>query len=192
MIKYSVNYIVCLFILCMFCSYSNSFDNDDISWQKDVLLKQEDFQGTTDTLSLSAALSEVHIKVDEPKWVENKFSCKVYSCFNKKNSWFKKDKFNSYILNHEQKHFDIEEAFARKLRKEILQNKYTKNNLHDKLSKIYQDVVKECNDLQDKYDDETNHSQIVLKQQEWNIKIEDMLKKYEKFSSTQIEITVKN
>jgi len=51
-----------------------------------------------------------------------------------------------YLLNHEQRHFDIAEIFARKLRKELEEYTFNKNNLKEieNLYKKYLNKKSQC------------------------------------------------
>ena len=81
-----------------------------------------------------------------------------------------------YILTHEQGHFDIAEIFARKLNKLMKEYNFDWNTYRQDLKKIYQDVLDEKEDMQNKYDEETNHSINKEKQEEWLKKISGKLK----------------
>jgi predicted secreted Zn-dependent protease len=86
---------------------------------------------------------------------------------------------------HEQGHFDITEIFARKLNKAMSAYHFNQNTYRKDLNKIYQDIIKEKDNMQDQYDHETNFSRNKEKQMEWLKKIQTMLeelKEYDNYS----------
>jgi len=75
------------------------------------------------------------------------------------------------LLTHEMYHFHITEYIARKLRREISENKHKNIDL-DELLKKYRN---EENLLQQQYDKETYHSYFSGKQIEWQHKVDSLL-----------------
>ena len=74
-----------------------------------------------------------------------------------------------YLLNHEQRHFDITEYIVRKLNYD-LKGKDSTRQLH--LFKVYEEQL----DLMQKlYDTETNHSVDSLRQETWNSIVNHLL-----------------
>lgn len=84
------------------------------------------------------------------------------------------------MLNHERLHFDITELYARKFRKQLQESTFT-YNINDEMDKIHDVINKELGAMQKKYDNETDHSQIVEKQIEWEKYIAVELEKYAKY-----------
>ena len=76
--------------------------------------------------------------------------------FSRNRSWglYKTD----YILSHEQGHFDITEIFARQLNKRMSEYIFNKNTYQQDLQKIYNDIQREKETLQNQYDNETDYS----------------------------------
>ncbi len=105
-------------------------------------------------------------------------------------SWAKKVSINSkYILNHEQRHFDLAEIYARKIRQEISSLKYTDPlSLLDSIDVIYSEYTSLGNKEQERYDLETSHSENKDKQEEWNKYIDNQLKELEVWKKTEILI----
>lgn len=92
----------------------------------------------------------------------------VYCYFNKKSSWVKQGKTTSYILNHEQHHFDVSYLaagiFINKLKNTVL----TTSNCNTILPKIYKECCDMMNKMQDDYDGQTMNGQLEDKQKKWN------------------------
>jgi len=92
----------------------------------------------------------------------------VYCYFNKKGSWVKPGKSTTYILNHEQHHFDVSYLaagiFINKLKNTVI----TTSNCNLVLPKIYKECCDMMNKMQDDYDGQTMNGQLEDKQKKWN------------------------
>ena len=93
----------------------------------------------------------------------------VYCYFNKKASWVKPGKTTPYILNHEQRHFDVSYlaagVFINKLKNTVI----TPANSNTILPKIYKECCDMMNKMQDDYDGQTMNGQLEDKQKKWNL-----------------------
>jgi hypothetical protein len=75
----------------------------------------------------------------------------------------------SYLLNHEQRHFDLTEYIVRKLNKDLV----GKDSLMQlKLFKVYEEQL---DIIQKLYDAQTNHSVDTAQQSLWNSTIDNLL-----------------
>lgn len=101
-----------------------------------------------------------------------KTSFKAYCYFNKNNSYVAFGKQTAYLLNHEQRHFDITHIYAVKLQKEF--NKHS-NLTFDESEVIYKKVIAQWDAFQELYDLETDNSQDKDKQKLWDYKISGMI-----------------
>ncbi len=99
----------------------------------------------------------------------------VYCFFNKSRSWVKPDRKTAYILNHEQRHFDLSYIAALLFVQKLRELKFTKNNYDALLDTAYADSYAYLNRLQDQYDQETSNGINAEKQNEWNSKINALL-----------------
>ena len=102
--------------------------------------------------------------------------CTVGAYFYPESSWHRPEVANANILSHEQLHFDISELFARKMRSKIKVFRFT-SEVKAEMKGIYEEILRELRDFQTKYDDETNYSRDVEKQNEWNSMISEALRK---------------
>lgn len=84
------------------------------------------------------------------------------------------------LLNHEQKHFDISEIYAREAMQELLNVKLTKN-YKEEIRKLVQEKFKAAEAFQHLYDAETRNGEDFEAQQEWDNKIAGRLKELEQF-----------
>lgn len=154
-----------------------------ISWNEHRLLSWEDFQGKPDTRSSFAALTHSGIAFNYGVTIENEniqLTTAVDAYFYPEMSWAKPDKINDHILKHEQAHFNITEMHARKLRKAFAEYKVTKK-YQSELPAIFTKLNRERQQMQDRFDKETNHSINIEKEKIWQKYIEEQLKKLEKW-----------
>lgn len=99
----------------------------------------------------------------------------VRTVFDAKKSWVgESGRTSAEVLQHEQKHFDLCEIYARRLYKELMAANITVYTL-EQANSIYKKVFDEYNDRQYNYDVETNHSTIASEQERWNKVIEEEL-----------------
>jgi len=165
----------------VFLSFTSK-NEDYIPWDTERKLSWDDFLAPTPSNTSDAALTTTYVGFSFSKSrdvINYKIECK----FQKSRSWGRVK--TEYILNHEQRHFDIAEIFARKLNKEIKEY-LTKSKNHEGLNPIYSKLMQEKRDMQTLYDEESNHSINKKKQAEWNEKIADLLEEldaYKKYSS---------
>ncbi len=110
---------------------------------------------------------------------------RMITVFDLKKAW-KKQNINDikYLENHEQIHFDITEIFARKIRKLILARKLNEKEIEI----VFSENIKACNDFQNQYDIETNHSINQAKQIVWDKRIKELLLSLEMFKEQPIYI----
>lgn len=154
---------------------AQSGNEELLKWNKYRKLTWDDYKAAPDTASGFAASTTTYLNADYV-FSQDGFTFKIHSAFSKTNSWgYSK---TSYVLKHEQGHFDIAEIFARKLYKELKAYQYNPQTCKQDVSAIYERITGEKAKLQDKYDTETNHSLDKEKQKEWLKKIELMLEEY--------------
>ncbi|WPU97313.1 hypothetical protein SNE26_14915 [Mucilaginibacter sp. cycad4] len=91
-------------------------------------------------------------------------------------AWVKQEGRNSYALNHEQRHFDIVAIVARHFKQALMDMKLPADNYDGYINVQYLDSYREMNQLQEQYDNETSHGTNQYYQQEWNTKIDGLLK----------------
>ncbi len=169
--------------------------NDDfIIWDKNRKLSWDNFLGEIDPQINHAAQTKLQLSffydydVNERKTRTRAIikEPKLEVCFNKKESWIKKDDLTNEIqsqklLNHEQGHFDLAYEFsleAIKLLEDKFLNKrfsYSGNSEEEKEKKrkkftkpFEKELLKKHHQLQLKYENETNHGKITVKQIEYD------------------------
>jgi hypothetical protein len=153
-------------------------DNSTIFYDGKTKLVWDDFQGkpdnSVDFAALTSSGSGFNMSFQSANNVQT-MTIDVYCDYSKPESWVKQDKRSDYLLNHEQHHFDLTYIYTQHFIKKLREADFTMKNYQKLIGNIYEDVEKELNAEQTKYDDETHHSIIKDKQEEWNKKIEDEL-----------------
>lgn len=173
--------VPCIFVLTMHRerAVSERDDEDRIEWSATRKLTWDDFKGAPDPSSPNAALTNSTINI-EYGYDKSGLKHLIRCGFNKSKSWVKTK--NDYILNHEQLHFDIAEVHARMLHKEIKEYRFNSRTVDADISAIYNRIVKAHTNTQRQYDLETHHSLDTAKQQEWNGRVEAMLRSMADFA----------
>ena len=159
---------------------------DELKWKADLKLKWTDFKALPDKSSPHAATTFSKLNYSYTSDENGKQTIKVNCCFIKSKSWKKKEVVNAYILTHEQLHFDITELYARKTRQAMA--KYLKENANSEnaiaeIKQIFSTLFAEKVNFDTQYDLETNHSRNKEKQEEWQIKVKDMMKELAEYAS---------
>jgi hypothetical protein len=162
------------FLLASIPVFCTGQENNEelIHWAENRKLKWSDYKGPADKNVGAAASTATYLGIDynfSPKGLVYKITCS----FSKTKSWGLHK--SNYILDHEQAHFDIAEIFARKLNKKMMAYKFDPTTYKTDLRKIYEDVLTEKEELQNRYDEETNHSINKEKQAEWLITVRLLL-----------------
>jgi hypothetical protein len=160
-------------------SLSQEKNEELVYWSPGQRLTWNDYKGKADPSTGAAASTATYLGIDynfSPAGLSYKITCS----FSKTRSWGLHK--NEHILNHEQGHFDIAEIFARKLNMQMTAYKFNRNTYQQDLKKIYQDIVNEKEEMQNTYDEETDHSIKKDKQEEWLVKIGKMLNEYNKYA----------
>jgi len=156
-------------------------DNEDVQdmiiYNRKEPLAISDFQGRPYGPQMAMTNSGINMNY---KWHSNGTSAAldviITTTFDPSKSFFKDEGKNAYILNHEQRHFDITAIEACKLITAIENFHFTMANYKDELQAIYQKYQDERKEQQEEYDGETNHSIIRDQQDAWNKKIDAELK----------------
>jgi hypothetical protein len=167
-----------LFLPLLALSFSMKAQDKDeelIDWDPSYRLTWADYKAKPNPNSDAAATTTTYLGI-EYNIRNNTFGYSIQCRFSRTRSWGLHK--TPYILSHEQGHFDIAEIFARKLHKEMSEYEFNKKTYAKDLKKIYEKVVKEKEEWQNKYDRESNHSINREKQAEWLKKIAAALEEY--------------
>ena len=171
-----------LFVSIISFSFIQNGKKELKEWNIQSKLLWQDFKGKPNNNSGRAAISDCGISC---QMIGEKDTLRfvVKSYFNLTDSWVKKDDENDFLLKHEQGHFDINEIFARKIRKAIKEAKLNKVNANSDFRSLQVKYFTLLNEEQILYDNETKHSVNKIKQLEWDEKIKGQLNELESYYS---------
>ena len=173
-----------LIFIVLLLSAVNSKQEDDgiVSWDENQPLTWNDFKGLPQKTK-AGAYTGCGILRSVAKSTGNTASVKIQAVFFCQQSWKKKKDAGASALMHEQKHFDIAECYARKLRKAIRIQKYhSMAELRRKTDSLYTIIDKEVISYQQHYDNQANYGR-ASKQRHWNIKIKAFLDSLSEYSA---------
>lgn len=179
MIQRAGTYILAILFLLPIFADAQQNSEDLVDWSASKKLTWSDYKAGPNPNSDAAASTTTYLGI-EYNISQDGMGFKIQCRFSRTRSWGRHK--SEYILQHEQGHFDIAEIFARKLNKEMLEYKFNKKTYAKDLDKIYNDLMKEKEETQNKYDRESNHSIIKEKQMEWLKKINEMLEEYKAYA----------
>jgi hypothetical protein len=165
--------IVKLFLTALLCTVNFvEQDNGFIQWSPTRKLNWLDFQASPPKNATNAALTSSSILM---KFRSNgeELIYQISCNFEPVNSWGRVK--NDLILSHEQGHFDIAEIHARKLNQALKAYHLKFNTLSKDVNAIYQSVMGDLKQMQDLYDEQTDHSRNTTQQKSWLIKIDSYL-----------------
>ena len=175
--------VIFLFLFIIGTENAVAQSKDTIYWNANRKLKWEDFKGRADKTTNLLAMTQAGIGYS--------IAChggildlKIFCYFNVNKSWTKEKIDAEELLRHEQIHFDITELYTRKLRKRISELTDPCGKNIKELDKIYGSNFKECANMQDDYDRESEHSLNDEQQKLWEEKVAGELKELEKFASS--------
>lgn len=170
---------VIFLLVCFLINDNKSSTKNELLWQTDRKLQWNDFKGQPKYWSNFAAQTVTTIEQSYTCDADN-FKLTLIAKFNKSKSWTKTSK-SKRILAHEQKHFDLTELYARKMRKTYQELTAPCQMGTAALNKIYNDLFEELRQLQILYDVETDHGLKTKAQQQWDDFIALGLNKYSKY-----------
>lgn len=159
-------------------------NNDSIAWSSELELQWSDFKGDPQPRYRAVALTASGIsfglstKKSDTELID--FSYQVEAVFYPDKSWHVNKPLGDVVLDHERLHFDITELFARKFKQRISESEFTLD-IQVEIKRIYDSINTELDEMQRRYDVETNHSQNVEKQKEWQDLIADEIDKLARY-----------
>lgn len=175
--------ILATILFCLACLNLNA----QIIWKSDVKLNWNNFKSNLnnefngdDIAAYASCGWEISVKgSSDPK---QPVTIEVVTLFNEEKSWKHPDTNDDYTLNHEQKHFDICELFARKFRREIALNIKNSGDYNKKFQKMYDQALKDYKNFQMMYDKETHHGLNKEQQEIYNLRIKTDLEKLKNYA----------
>ena len=138
-----------------------------ILYRPGITLGWTDFKGRPTEGSDAAALTNAGFGLKLAfRRVENSSQLVIdVNCnFSRKDSWVKPGNKTDYILNHEQKHFDIAYIHTCTFIQQLQNAHFTNANYNAVIEKIYKENALAMSRMQNQYDSETSHSRLPAKQ----------------------------
>jgi hypothetical protein len=167
------NKLALLLLFVSFHLYSRAQECDSIVWNSSRKLTWGDFKAKPESADIAAAKTHYNFS---HRWGAHGFTLKTKMvCFFSPCMSWSKNKSSNELLVHEQGHFDIAEYFRRCYNKRIKEAKYSPTTLPTIIKSIYHDIAVECEAVQNKYDNDTDHSRNIKQQAKWLMKINDLL-----------------
>ncbi len=183
--------LILLFLGLFLLSSFVGGDKDVITWSKDRKLTWKDYRGKPKPRF--AAASTVYSLGRYVDGSGGKATAVIEAYFYCNDSWKKDDWINDEVLAHEQKHFDIVELFARKIRKKIDSMTFgSLKEAEEKVESLYQGLNKEMDVYQDLYDKETDGSMDGDGQRKWEKKIAEEIKSLDAYASKTVVLKIKS
>ena len=171
-LKNAVVLFISLFAVVLHCTAQ-----EEVPWDAGKRLSWKDFKGEVPVGVGASATTASGIGYQFSTYYEGTkmmVDYEVNAFFYPTKSWYRPKICNDTTLVHEQLHFDISELFARRMGLEMGKTSFTKN-VKAEVRAIYKRTLKELNDFQNRYDDETDYSRNVPQQIAWIKKIERAL-----------------
>ncbi len=159
-------------------SFATSASDTNMILYSKTPLTLQDFTGTPDDLSLgvAATFSGINMQYEiRTLGLSTTVNVKETVYFHKNKSWVKGNGYNTRVLSHEQLHFDITALKACQLAEKIRNFNFSAGNYSEELSNLLQEANQEAEDLQRRYDKETEHGTLLDNQEEWQKSIAEQL-----------------
>lgn len=167
--------------------YAHSSKNyaTEISWDKDRKLSWSDFTGVPPHDAYYSAISATYIEEEHRCGEDGSFYYDVKSVFVKDLSWTQ-DHHSEALLHHEQKHFDLTELYARKLRKLFATLENPCRIPMEDLQRIIHQLLNDMEKAHHIYDEMTVHGLNKTQQKVWDDMIANSLLQLDAYKTQDI------
>ncbi len=163
-----------------------------IFWNAERKLQWSDFQARPQGKGHLDAYSTLGMSYAVIHNTETVLEMAVYGYFEKDKSWVKANEKTDHLLNHEQSHFDLSELYRRILKKRFAAFKgFTYANVNTEMKRIFDEVFEEYDQVQQRYDRETNHSIVKLKQTQWDEFIKTQIAAHQEFAGDFVTLAIR-
>lgn len=148
---------------------------EKVFWSKNAKLTWNDFtvQEDNDQLMSAESYSELTYETS-PISLFKKIKYHVSTSFIPAKSWVKQDDTTAELLNHEQRHFDLWEVYARIFYKQLTESKEFSFSIRN-VNILFRAIYNDCTEKQNTYDKETDHGRDPIAQQHWDYIIDSKL-----------------
>lgn len=134
-------------------------------------LTWDDFDGRPDKSSPFKAATHysVNWEYEAPVFKGDTAQCTfIVTLALDKKCWVKKEGKTPYLLNHEQRHYDIGRLWAGELCSRLRSTVFLRKDYRAVMYSIWNELNSKYRLMQVQYDKETNHSMITAEQEKWN------------------------
>ena len=186
-------FLLPFFAILLLCSFLIKGDDNKgkIIWSADRPLTWKDFKVTQPAKAAFSALTHWEIQFSSSV-VGDSLTTTTECYFDPSQSSVKKDcRTDTFLLGHEQFHFNIAALYTRKFRKALSELVITKKEVASKVPKLYSKYVADCSKEQDRYDNETQHSLKKDEQLKWQADIQQQLTALDAYNNAAVNIYVK-
>jgi hypothetical protein len=151
-----------------------STDPDQLVFNSNAPLRIEDFQGTPDELSIALAATYSGFSVQYESKGDHTgttVTVTVLPYFDRTKSWMKERGKTTYVLLHEQQHFNITAIKTLAFIEALKNFPFTVAGFKEEISMLQKQYGKELEQMQAQYDQETKHGTLKDKQKLWETRI---------------------
>ena len=127
-----------------------------------------------------------------PQMFGDSASITLIAYFDRNKSWVNNHHADSLFLKHEQGHFDLTEAYARKLRKKISSIRPGRDQFSAEVKKFYNWTWEDLQKQQEAYDKATDHGAVDFAQRVWDAQIQNLLLENSNYAAPAVKIGVVN
>lgn len=152
-----------------------------VYYQSNRPLTWQDFQGAPSVFTRWAAQVFTSFGFEARSTVKNRtleLHVKTKVWIDKTISWVRPDSKNDYVLDHEQLHFDVTRLTAERFRRKLQTMTFSVEDFSSEIQYQYIEYYRLHSQLQQQYDDETNHGINQGMQASWAKKVRDELRSY--------------
>jgi hypothetical protein len=162
-----------LLLFCLFCFMTIGVSAQKIVWSKTRKLEWKDFKGrVTDSTTFAGTAADLEFVPGKRNLLSLKAKYTATAVFDSGSSFYRSEKSNDVLLEHEQLHFDIAAIYAIRL-----QQIFDKaGSLSEREAwKIFKGINDEFIAYQQLYDNETDHGTNTTAQSKWKKLVRDQL-----------------
>jgi hypothetical protein len=163
---------------------------DLVQWTENMKVNWDDYKGgITDTSKIASSNCGIYCI---PQVIDDSATVTLIAYLDRTKSWVSRRHADSLFLKHEQGHFDLTEAYARKLRKKISTIRPGRDKFSEEIKKFYDWAWDDLQKQQAAYDKATEEGAIDFAQRTWETHIEDLLLQYKDYASPTVKIQIVN
>ncbi len=185
----AIKYVITILLLTSCINSSAQTTCDTIVWSSTQKLIPANFKDVADTgkTMIAFTLTKFAYKVfPQDGSVIINTSTYFYPC----SSWLNKENIKNSIA-HEQLHFDIAEYHRRLFLKRVSETVSSADMFSTTTKGIFRDVADQRKAMNNEYDRQTNYGTNAQEQNNWNIKIANLLFEMERYNNNNTTVTLK-